>query len=255
MTRNTDPISILAGPRRGAVLAVALVVLALLGAVAAAGTATAQGAQPTVVVTDGTVSTDGTTTVGVVLMSAPNGLSGYYLDVSVESPETAAIESARYPDRFGLTSDPTIGTGGATITLEAADVEGALNPGATNVTLATVTIAGTSPGEVVVTVRPRQFDDDSGNVFTPTTHPGAVTVSESGTAGASTSGPDGGETTSNSGTAVGTTSPAAGEDSGESSTGDTGATSVSQPLSPILPVIALVTIGGLVYLFNRGRNQ
>ncbi|MFC7173805.1 hypothetical protein ACFQL0_11515 [Haloplanus litoreus] len=127
-------------------LAVALTTLALLGTMAAAGAASAQSDGPAVRVVGNAVTVDDTTTVGVVLTSAPNGLAGYYLDVTVENPDVARISGANYPDRFGLTTDPATGSDGATVTLEAADMEGAIEPGATGVTLATVELPAGHPG-------------------------------------------------------------------------------------------------------------
>ena len=181
-TRSTP---ILADARRRRVaVAVALAALALVGAVAAAGTVTAQSDQPAVLVTDATMTADGTATVDVVLTTAPEGLAGYYLDVSVQNAEVARIDAATYPDRFGLTSEPQIDDDGATVTLEAADMEGAIEPGATGVTLATVELTGATPGEAELAVSPQQFDTDGGNAFDPATQPGVVTVSapDSGTA-------------------------------------------------------------------------
>ncbi|WP_435067096.1 cell surface protein [Haloplanus sp. C73] len=157
------------------VAVVALAVCALL-AVAATGAVTAQSDQPAVVVTDATTTTGDTTTVGIVLTTAPDGLAGYYLDVSVETAGTARIESASYPDRFGLTTEPQVSDDGATVTLEAADMEGAIEPGATDVTLATVELAGAASGDTELTVRPRQFDADTGEAFQPATQAGTVTV-------------------------------------------------------------------------------
>jgi ABC-type phosphate transport system substrate-binding protein len=165
-------------------LAVTLAALALCGAVTAAGTATVQSDRPTVQVVGNTVTADGTTTVGIVLTSAPDGLSGYYLDVTVENPEVARIEGASYPDRFALTSDPNVGDDGATVTLEAADMEGTIEPGAAEVTLATVQLSGISPGEAELTAEPRQFDADDGSAFRPATAAGAVTVTGSESEGA-----------------------------------------------------------------------
>jgi len=253
MTRQTRSISILADTRRrGAAIAVALAVLALFGAVAAAGTATAQSDQPTIVVTDGTTTADGTTTVGVVLTSAPDGLAGYYLELTVQNPEVARIDAAGYPDRFGLTSEPAIGADGATVTLEAADMEGAIEPGATDVTLATVTVAGAAPGEVELSLEPRQFDADDGSAFGPATQSGTVTVSgggdgaDSSTVDSSTAGSESPDTD------AGEDAPAADTDTGGSNGGsDTESTSGAGPLSPAL---VLVAIGLLAAVGLRRRT-
>jgi hypothetical protein len=258
MTRETrsTSISILADTRRS--VAVALAALALLGAVAAAGTATAQNSQPTIVVTDGTTTPDGTTTVGVVLTDAPDGLAGYYLELAVENPSVARIDAASYPDQYGLTSEPVIEDDGATVVLEAADVEGAVEPGATDVTLATVTVAGAAPGEVELTVTPQQFDADDGSAFSPATGAGTVTVAGSGggdapsadadadaDAGASANGSDTDETGADG---------AAGEDGADTDTDTDADTESTEGDGPLSPVLVLVAITLLVATGLRRRN-
>jgi len=243
MTRLTRSLSRLADPRRrGAALAVALATLALLGTVGAAGTAAAQNGQPTVVVTDGTTAPDGTTTVGIVLTNAPDGLSGYYLDLTIENAEVARVDAAGYPDRFGLTSDPAIGSGGVTVTLEAADVEGAIEPGATGVTLATVTLTGAAPGETELTVVPRQFDADDGSAFSPATRSGTVTVNGSDAAPSAngTSDADAGSNADRSDTG-------GGDGAGAEPDTDAEPTSGAGPLSTVLSLVAisLVAAAGL----------
>ncbi|RCU48536.1 hypothetical protein DU504_15225 [Haloplanus salinus] len=248
MTRETrsTSISILADTRRS--VAVALAALALLGAVAAAGTATAQNSQPTVVVTDGTTAPDGTTTVGVVLTDAPDGLAGYYLELTVENPSVARIDAASYPDQYGLTSEPVIEDDGATAVLEAADVEGAVEPGATDVTLATVTVAGAAPGEVELTVTPQQFDADDGSALTPATAAGTIAVSGGGDAPSADA--DDGDGASANGSDTDETG-ADGADTDTNTDADTESTEGDGPLSPVL---VLVAIALLVATGLRRRN-
>jgi hypothetical protein len=188
MKRNTAPHSVSADAVRHRVAVLTtVVVFALFVSVVATGIATAQTDQPTVVVTNETTAADGPTTVDIVLTNAPDGLSGYYLDVTVDDPGVAKIESASYPDRFALTSDPEIGVDGTSATLEAADIDGTVQPGSMDVTLVTVTVSFLEPGETTLSVEPRQFDADGGNGFSPSTRSGVV--SESATdAGAATDG-------------------------------------------------------------------
>lgn len=156
-------------------LAVALSVLALLGA--GAGLAAAQVDGPAVTVTDAELTPSGTATVDVVLTTAPNGLAGYNVALTVDDPDVARIESASYPDRFGLTTDPAIGDAGRTVTLEAADVGSTIDAGATDVRLATVEIAGDAPGEAEVVADLRQLDGNGGERLRPATRAGTLTVS------------------------------------------------------------------------------
>lgn len=171
-TRSDTPET---SPRSAAThLAIALAALALLGA--GAGLAAAQTDGPTVTVTDAELSPPGTATVDVVLTSAPNGLAGYNIDLTVADPDVAHIESASYPDRFDLTTDPAIGESGDAVTLEAADMGSTIDAGATDVTLATVEIAGDMPGEAELLVDLRQLDGNDGERLRPAARTGTLTV-------------------------------------------------------------------------------
>jgi hypothetical protein len=218
MTRHTDP----------ARAALALVVLALV--CAASTTVAAQGDQPTVSVENATVAADGTATVDVVLTSAPNGLAGYLLELSVEG-DAARIESVSYAEQFGVTTEPSIGAEDRTATLEAADLEGNVQAGATDVTLATVAIVGAGAGEATLAVEPVQFDADGGAAFEPASRSGTLTVEAGVTPSddASTPTPDAGDKSSASGAG----NPTSG--AGDPTTGD-------GPLSPVLALIALAVL-------------
>ena len=162
-------------------LAVAVAALALL--CAGAGLATAQTDGPAVSVSNAELSPSGTAAVDVVLTSAPDGLAGYNIALTIEDPDVAHIRSARYPDRFDLTTDPSISEDGRTVTLEAADVGSTIGAGAENVTLATVEIAGDAPGEAEITVDLRQVDGNDGEVLRPAAGAGTLTVTEDPSAG------------------------------------------------------------------------
>jgi hypothetical protein len=166
--------------------------LALAALVLLAGTlpaAAAAQSDPAVTVGNGTVAAGETTTVQVVLTSAPDGLAGYQVEFALEDPAVAQFENASYPDRFGLSTDPVVSSDGGTITLEAADLDGAIEPGASNVTLATVEIAGGETGETGLTVASGQFDADGGGAIEPATESTTVTVSSGPTETAVTEDP------------------------------------------------------------------
>ncbi len=259
MTDETAPTSILPHSRtRRVALAVALAAVALLGT---AGAVTAQSNQPTISVTGATTAADGTTTVEVVLTEAPDGLSGYYLSLAVGNGEVAQIESASYPDRFGLITDPDVGPEGRTVTLEAADVEGAIEPGATNVTLATIEVAGGIPGEARITVEPRQFDSDNGTQFQPSTQPGVVTVdgepndaAGSGT-GEGTGDTAGGDATSSATTDNTATSDATTSDAGSPTTAGDGGDANGELFGFSAPLFGGVVIGVVAALIAVGLGR
>jgi len=210
-------------------LVAALVSLALLAAVAGTGAATQADDEPAIRITDGTATDGGNTSVDVVLTSAPNGLAGYYLDLAVESPDGARLVEVDYPEQFGLTTTPTYSDDGTTVTVEAADLDDAVEPGATDVRLATVEIAGATPDELSLAAEPRQFDDDEGTTFQP-----AQATGETATAASTPA------------TTVGAPSSTDGQGTATAS-----ATGGNGPLSPALVVGAVALLTG-VGLRRRG---
>jgi hypothetical protein len=216
-----------------AALTLALVALALFGATAASTTVAAQGDQPTVRVGSATVTAGGTVTVDVVLSSAPDGLAGYLLEFSVEG-DAARVESVSYPERFGVTTDPDIEADGRTATAEAADLEGNVQTGATDVTLATVRIAGTGAGEATLTVEPVQFDADGGASFRPATQAGTLTIESAAT------------TTQSDGD-VSTPAASGGSDAGAA----TEPTDGDGPLSPALVLVAFAVLTAVALAGRR----
>jgi hypothetical protein len=169
------------------------VVLLAVGASALTGAATAQSDSPTIRVQSATVEPGETATVDVVLTSAPDGLAGYAVDLSV-GDSNALIEGASYPDAFGLTSEPTVSEDGSSIRLEAADLNDKVQPGATDVVLATVDVSSGMAGDITLSVEPLQFDADGGASVNPASESGTLTVSggddTAGSTAADTNGAD-----------------------------------------------------------------
>lgn len=193
-------------------------VLALaLGASALTGAAAAQTDSPTIRVESATVQPGETATVDIVLTSAPNGLAGYAIDLSVGN-SNALIEGANYPDTFGLTSEPAVSEDGSSVTLEAADLGEQVQPGATDVVLATVEVSSGMSGDITLSVEPLQFDADGGDAVNPASESGTVTV----TAGEDTASTDDGADADSS--ADSSTAPASDTDDAEADAG-TGTTS------------------------------
>lgn len=170
-------VTVLAVVLMASLTAVALTAVSTAGAASTQSVAGQSAAdQPTVDVATTTLADGETATVAVTLSSAPEGLSGYKLDLAVADDAVARIDSVSYPDQFGLTTEPTVVDEGQTVTIEAADLDGRIEPGATNVTLAHVNVTGVEPGKATLAVEPIQFDGDDGSVIDPTTEPGVVTV-------------------------------------------------------------------------------
>jgi hypothetical protein len=249
---RTDP-----GARRArpapALVPAALALVVLLAAVAASGTVVAQTDRtdrPTLEVVGGTVAGGDATTLRVVLTTAPDGLAGYYLRLSVADAGVARFANASYPDRFGMTSEPEVGDEGRTVTLEAADLDDSVEPGATDVTLATVAVSGVSPGEVRVGVEPLQLDADGGSAIDATTRAAEITVTPNGgsdananggdaTGGSASGADDGNAAEANAG---GSASERAGDGDGDGTGGGAGVPSVLL----VAAAVSLLAVGLLI---------
>lgn len=107
---------------------------------------------------------DGGTEVPVVLEDAPDGVQLYNVTVTLEGPSGASIESASAGDIEGfevrsLSADA--------VTFRAADLGENVQPGASNVELASITVSGAEEGEVDLSTTVHQFENDEGDTIEP----------------------------------------------------------------------------------------
>lgn len=164
-----------------AVVVAVLVTAVLAGAVGTTGgAATPDGgdsAGPTVHVGNATVSPGGTATVPVVLSSAPDGLAGYRLRVSLADGDVADIDGVTYPSDGQLTATPDPTAGSDAVRVKAVDLADEIRPGATDVHLASIRVRGLQPGNASLTVEPVRFDSDSGSNVDVRPRHGQVAVS------------------------------------------------------------------------------
>ncbi|AEM57024.1 cell surface protein [Haloarcula hispanica N601] len=229
--------------------------LALVALVLLAGTvpalATGQST-PTISIEAGSVAAGETTAVPVVLTSAPDGLAGYQLELAVDDPAVARFENASYPDRFGLTTDPVVSSDGGTVTLEAADLDGQIEPGASDVVLATVSLTGVDGGETQVTVASNQVDADGGGAVEPATEPAALAVSPGATtetvAAVTEASSPASESTAES---AGTASVAGATEDDSAGGGDQSTTGANGPLPIALAIAALAAVAALAARTSR----
>ncbi|AQL42549.1 hypothetical protein BV210_07420 [Halorientalis sp. IM1011] len=217
----------------------AFTLLAGLLLVGGAGTATADdGAQLTV--TNATVEEDETRTLRLALSRAPAGLSGYEVTLELAEDGVAEVRNASYPDAFRLTTDPSVSGDGQRVTLEAAVTD--TPPGATNVTLATVEVAGTGGGTTAVRVTDAQVDADNGSRVAPASDPGWVAVEPLASDGGAGSDGSGG---ADGGGSIGDT---AGDPADDPGSGDsTSPTGTAGPgFGGVVTLVALLTVALLV---------
>ncbi|PXF60433.1 MAG: hypothetical protein C4B59_09530 [Candidatus Methanogaster sp.] len=150
------------------VAAVTVILLLMIGSGIAA-------ASPSVDVGDGTIDNIGsTTTVDLTLDSAPDGLSGYNLTVSLSDPSIAEILSVSFPTWATMHSNSALPAD--SVWMKAADLQDSVKSGDTNIQLGTLTIRGDAGGMCEIAVTVTKMDDDSGNPISPATDAGHLEV-------------------------------------------------------------------------------
>lgn len=159
----------------------ATVAVAVALAATAAGTAVvgAQSDGPVLAVGDATVDPGETAQVAVTLDEAPKGVSGFAVNVSVADPSVATLTNVSLGEGFespggttGITDD------GSTVYMEAADLGQNVESGATDVTLATLTVRGEADGETALEASVTGVDNDNGNATEPVVENGNLTVGD-----------------------------------------------------------------------------
>ncbi|MDS0259232.1 Ig-like domain-containing protein [Haloarcula sp. S1CR25-12] len=133
---------------------------------------------PVLSVGDATVTANDTATVNVSLSAVPDGLSGFNVSVTAGDANVTSIEGAAVDPTFTL-SAVTLDSA-ASATLVGTDVNKSVDPGDANVTLGSVTIDGVGAGTTDLSLTVDQIDDDSGDLITPVTEGGSVTVERCG---------------------------------------------------------------------------
>lgn len=98
------------------------------------------------------VASGDTANISIILSAAPNGLSGYSLTVSLANPVVAEITAVTFPEWVGMGSSPPLPA--RTVALMGVDTAQQVPVDSTNVTLATLTLAGRAAGTTGITVTP-----------------------------------------------------------------------------------------------------
>ncbi|MFA4876311.1 MAG: PKD domain-containing protein [Methanoregula sp.] len=112
----------------------------------------------------------------LTLNSAPQGLSGYNLNVNVANPSVARISSVSFPAwASDLHANSTL-PASQNVLISASDVNHLVESGATQVTLASILVTGLSAGESDLTISTDNLNDDAGLGITPDLVPGHIIV-------------------------------------------------------------------------------
>lgn len=151
-------------------MAIGLVLIALL----------AGGASANVIsIENGLVTTAGTTdTMLLVLDSAPDGLAGYSINVTITDPSVAMITDVSFPSWATLSRTSPFPS--ADCRLLAVDLQKQVQAGAAGVPLATLTIAGLRDGSTTVSAMVNLMNDDTEVTMLPAISSGTISVGGSG---------------------------------------------------------------------------
>ncbi|WP_139210845.1 hypothetical protein [Natrinema salaciae] len=119
--------------------------------------------------------------VALTLESAPDGMSGFRSTIGVDTGVTT-IENATLAGDFDDISNVSVADDGSSVTVEAVDVGKTVEPGTTDVRLATLTIEGVEPGTTSLRLTSERFQDDDGYRRDVSTTDGEVDVKSTGAA-------------------------------------------------------------------------
>ncbi|WP_135820010.1 thermonuclease family protein [Halostella litorea] len=126
----------------------------------------------------------GTVPAELSLSNAPEGLAGFDVTVTVDDTGVAAIEDATLADAFRAdVSEVSVADDGSSVTLAASDIDDQVESGASDVGLATLTVALNAEGSTGVTLQTDALDADGGAAIDAATDTGTVTVSSVGRVG------------------------------------------------------------------------
>lgn len=111
--------------------------------------------------------------VPVTLNRAPDGLAGYVIEINLDPPGVALIDSIEFPS-LGLTR--IVANDGGKARFAGVDLSRMYQPGSTDLVLATALLKGIGEGSAEIAVNVLRMDDDSGNLITPTVVAGTIAV-------------------------------------------------------------------------------
>jgi PKD repeat protein len=111
----------------------------------------------------------------VILTSAPGGLAGYDLVVSLSNPSIAEITGVQYPG-WAVLNDTTPLPPTDSLRLSGVDLGKSVQAGAVNVLLATITVRADSMGTSAIAISNVNMDADGGSIITPDISSGQVVV-------------------------------------------------------------------------------
>jgi hypothetical protein len=123
----------------------------------------------------------------IVLDSAPDGLSGYNLNVVFSNPDIVDISGVTFPPWASM-NNVTYPTSGVA-RMSAVDIGATIGPGAGPIKLGTITMTGKNAGSTDISITQVNIDADSGGTISPSLNNAHLSISgsNSGSSGSSSS--------------------------------------------------------------------
>jgi len=128
----------------------------------------------TVTVGSGFAALSQETTLAISLDEAPDGLAGFTITVSVSVPATAEITAVSFPGWAAMTDNS--GLPADSFWMKAVDLDRLVEPGATDITLGTLTVRGDALGDCPINIVIDRADDDKGDPISASIAPGVLHV-------------------------------------------------------------------------------
>ena len=126
----------------------------------------------------------------ITLDSAPNGISGFEMTITLSDPAVAKIDGVVIPPEFGLTHVEQIST--SQVKVMGADLSQALQGNLSGVALATLNLTTTKQGSSAIMISLTRLDDDSGYPIGAQTADGSLMVKKKFKGGGDDGGTGGG---------------------------------------------------------------
>jgi parallel beta-helix repeat protein len=121
------------------------------------------------------LSLNSTRKLNLTLDSAPGGLSGYNITISLSNASVAEIISVDYPVWAPLNLSSSLP--GDSVWLKATDLSNSIQNGSRNILLATLNLRGDAPGKSNILITVTSMDDDTGDEIDPSSIASIVEVS------------------------------------------------------------------------------
>jgi hypothetical protein len=128
-----------------------------------------------------TVQKSATAEISLVLDNAPSGLAGYDLVIRFSNPGIVEITEITYPSWAALFN--TTRNADGSVRISGVDISRQVNPGMTDILLATLKIRGISGGSSSMSLESVNMDADGGTIITPALPTGQIIVPGTATGG------------------------------------------------------------------------